>query len=200
MSSPSNLGDRAFAATRVLSYSTATGMLYIRTSDTGTVASTSRTVDLAQTLHVGATGGKPLDATVHVRASGPPRWQGVTVSVAGEAVYHTSGLNTYITVAHKTRAATSGAGSTWRTLKSDVFRYKMGTDTDATFTSIGVVSGANLQAADRYYKANVTYSWKKASSTSAKDTTTSQELMINSGQIHLFGGDAPQNFVPYKVS
>jgi len=198
MSSPSSLGDLGFPVTAVLPYSTSTAVAFIRTSDTGTVVTTGRVVDLSRTVHVGTTGGKPLDVTVHRRAGGPPRWKGVKVSVPLEMTFHTSGQNVFVTVAHKHRSATSGAGSTWATLKTDVRRFKMGTDTDATFHT-GFASAANLQGVGKFYKANITYAFRKASSTSAKDTTTSSELISNSPVIELFGGDMPQVSVPGVV-
>jgi hypothetical protein len=198
MSSPSSLGDLGYGVTAVLPLSTSTAIFFIRTSDTGTVATTSRAVDLSRTVHVGTTGGKPLDATVHRRAGAAPRWRSVTVAVPLELTFHTSGINAYVTVAHKHRAATSGAGSTWATLKSQVFRFKMGTDTDATFHA-GVVSSANLQAAARYYKANITFAFRKATSTAAKDTTTSSECVSNSPVILLSGHDWPQVSAPAIV-
>jgi hypothetical protein len=199
MSSPSQLGSVGNRISLCLPLSTSTARFFVRTSDTGTVATTSRAIDLSRALHVGATGGKPLDVTVHTRMSGPPRWKSVAVAVPFELVYHTSGVNTFVTVAHKTRAATSGAGSTWRTLKTDVYRYKMGTDTDATFHG-GLVSDCNLQAVDRFYKTNITLAWRTATSTSAKDTTTNQEMVINSPVFLFSGADSPQVSVPFKVS
>lgn len=200
MSTPSILGDVGQPISVVLAYSTSTARFHIRTSDTGTVATTSRAIDLSRALHLGATGGKPLDTTVHARAGGPPRWLSANVSIPLELVFHSSGLNAYVTVAHKHRSATSGAGSTWATLKTDVYRFKMGTDTDATFHT-GVKSSCNLQAVARYYKANITFAYKKASSTAVADTTTGTELVCNSPVIELSGGTAqPQVTVPYKVS
>lgn len=198
MSSPSGLGDKAFEVTAVLPFTTSTARFFIRTSDTGTVGTTSTVVDLSRTIHVGVTGGKPLDSTVHRRNGGPSVWKSVMVSAPLELVYHSSGKNTFVTVAHKCRAATSGAGSTWRTLKTDVFRFKMGTDTDATFLK-GFASSANLMATDKLYKCNITFAWKKTSDTSVKDTTTEQELICNGPVIHLYGDDVPTN-VPFKVS
>lgn len=200
MSSPSILGSPGIQISAVRPYSTSTARHFVRTSDTGTVASTGLVIDLARLRHYGTTGGKPLDSTVHARAGGPPRWTGVAVSIPLEITFHTSGLNTFVTVAHKHRSATSGAGSTWATIKTDVFRYKNGTDTDNTFHD-GVISSCNLSAVARYYKATITFAWKKASSTAAQDTTTSQELVSNS-PCYLFAGATaqPQVTVPYKVS
>lgn len=199
MGSPSSLGDLGRQISLVRAYSTSTARFFVRTSDTGTVASTGVAVDLSRALHLTSTGGKPLDTTVHTRAGGPPRWKSVNLSIPLELVFHTSGTNTYVTVAHKHRSATAGAGSTWATLKTDVFRFKMGTDTDAIMHT-GVKSSCNLQNVGRYYKANITFAWKFGSSTSAKDTTTGQELVCNSPVYEFSGGDAPEVTVPYKVS
>lgn len=199
MSSPSTLGEVGFPVSAVLAYTTSTARFFVRTSDTGTVATTSRAIDLSKAMHLGVTGGKPFDTTVHARPGGPHRWRSVAVAVPLELVFHSSGRNTYVTVAHKNRSATSGAGSTWATIKTDVFRFKMGTDTDATFHT-GLISSCNLQAVQRYYKANITFAWKKASSTSVADTSTEQEMVCN-GPALLFGGSSvPQVTVPYKVS
>lgn len=199
MSSPAQIGDLAYQITRTLPLSTSTARFFVRTSDTGTVLTTSRTLDLSRAVHVGSTGGKPLDSTVHPRRSGAPRDRSLTVSVPLELIYHTSGLNTYVTIAHKHRSATSGAGSTWETLKSSVFRFKMGTDTDAAFHT-GVSDSVNLMAVKRFYKTNITFAWRTASATGTKDTSTSQELVCNS-PVWLFSGEnAGQVSVPYKVS
>ncbi len=199
MASPSQLGSIGNRVSLTVAYSTSTARFFVRTSDTGTVATASRAIDLSRALHVGVTGGKPLDATIHPRQSGPPRWKSVKVEAPLELVFHTSGVSTFITAAHKTRAATSGAGSTWRTLKTDVFRFKMGTDTDATFHT-GFQSDCNLMAVDRFYKCNLTFAWRTATSTSAKDTTTNQEMVCNSPIISFSGAGSPQVSVPYKVS
>lgn len=199
MGSPSSLGDLGRQISLVRAYSTSTARFFVRTSDTGTVATTGVAIDLSRAVHLSSTGGKPLDTTVHARKGGPPAWKSANVSIPLELVFHSSGLNTYVTVAHKHRSATSGAGSTWATIKTDVFRFKGGTDTDVTYHT-GVRSGCNLQNVSRYYKANITLSWKLASSTSAKDTTTGQEMVCNSPVYEFSGGDFPEVTVPYKVS
>lgn len=200
MPSPSILGDLGHQVTAVYPLSTSTAIYYIRTSgtDTGTVVTTGRTFDFSRLLHQGSTGGKPFDATVHPRAGGPPRFQSVSVAVPLEMNFHTSGLNLYVTVAHKTRAAASGAGSTWETLKSDVKRFKMGTDTDATFHS-GFVSSVNAQAIKKFYKANITFSRRLASSTAAKDTTTASSPLICNSPIVILSGAAQPTTVPKTV-
>ena len=200
MSSPSILGDFAYDITAVLPLSTSTGIFLSKTSQTstGTVLTTSRSIDLSRLPTNGSTGGKPLDITVHPRRSGAYRFKSVTILLAGEVSFQSSGVNLYVTIAHKTRAATSGAGSTFVTHKTDVRRLKMGTDTDATF-HLGFASSFNAQAANKLYKANITFATRKASSTSAKDTSSSIAYYINSAVVVLSGDDAPQVTVPAVV-
>lgn len=203
MPTPASLGDLSYQVTYVMPLATSSGSFYIKTSgtDTGTKATTSRTIDLKKALHETGltTGAKPLDATVHPRAGGPARFKSLSLSIPLKMNFHTSGLNCYLTVAHKTRAATSGAGSTWATLKTDIRRFKMGTDTDAVLHS-GVFSSVNAQGLSRYYKANITVSFKLASSTSAKDTTTAQGgFVIHNPSVILSGTLEGQTVVPAKV-
>lgn len=200
MSSPSVLGDLGYQVTAVLPLSTSTGLYYIKTSgtSTGTLLTTSRTLDLSRALHVGTTGGKPLDITVHPRAAAAPRFKSLTIAGGLEINFQSSGPNLFVSVAHKQRAASAGAGSTWETIKTDVFRWKQGTDSDAVFHT-GFASSVNAQAIKRYYKANITFATKKASSTAAKDTTTSVLLVVPSPVVILSGADVPQVTVPKKV-
>lgn len=203
MASPSVLGDIGFPVSAVLPLSTTTALYYIKGSgtDTGTIALTSRVIELSRPLYLsGAVStGKPLDVTVHPRAAGAPRWRSVAVAIAGEWTSHTSGKNLYLSVAHQCRAATSGAGSTWRTLRTTVDRFKMGTDTDVTY-HLGTISAANLQGSDKFYRAVTTISFKMASSTAAKDTTTNQApTFFNSAILLLSAGEQPTN-VPARVS
>jgi len=204
MSSPSILGDGGFPIVACFPLHTATGRFYVKNSgtDTGTVTTTSRAIDFAKKLHETGltTGTKPLDATVHTRLSAIPRFNSLALTIPIKANFHTSGLQFYFTVAHKTRMTTSGAGSTWQTLRTTVHRFKMGTDTDAVLHS-GVVSACNAQAMQRFYKANFTVSFKLASSTSAKDTTTNQgPFVIYNPSVLLTGGNVPQTSVPAVVS
>jgi hypothetical protein len=201
MSSPSTLGDAGYPVTAVIPLSTATGAYYFKTSgtSTGTKLTTSRQIDLARALHVGTTGGKPLDSTVHPRAAAAPRYKSLKVSLPLEINFLTSGLNLFVTVDHKFRSSTAGAGSTWASRKSETRRFKMGTDTNAVFHN-GFASAVNLQAAPRYYKANITFATRKASSTAAKDTTTATKLLCFNPVIELSGADAPQVSVPAVIS
>jgi hypothetical protein len=202
MSTPSILGDLGYQVTAVLPLTTSTARYMVlrlaTASDTGTLLTTSRTLDLSRGQHVGATGGKPLDVTVHPRSGGPTRLHDISVVLPLELQFHDSGLNFYATVTHKHRAAASGAGSTWDTLKTDQRRVKMGTDTDAYFHT-GFVSSVNAQAVRRFYKANITFSFRKASSTAAKDTTTAIGLVCNSPIILLRGGQMPSVHGPRPV-
>ena len=186
MSSPSSLGDLGYQL--VLSpATTSTAEFFSRTSDTGTVLSTGlRILDLSRHLNLSVTGGKPLDATVHSRRL--RRFGSVGVVVPWEAVFHTSGVNFYVTVQHRHRAAASGAGSTWEILKTDTAkRYKMGTDTDATFIGC-TVSTVDAKAIKRFYRAHITFSFRKASDTGAKDTSTNTELYVKPNPLYILGG------------
>jgi len=188
MSSPSNLGDLGHQVA-VLPYSTATTALVnvIAGTDTGTVTTTGATVDLSLPIGYSNTGGKPLDVTVNPKSRQTRVFRSIGVAFPCELVYHTSGKNIHFSVAHKTRSAASGAGSTWATLKTEVFRFKGGTDTDVTLLH-GVCSSVNAQAVKRYYKANIAVTRKKSSSTGAKDTTTDSAVMVN-GAVYLLSGE-----------
>lgn len=195
MSSPATLGDLGYQITRVIPLSTSTAAYYTKTSgtSTGTKLTTSRTIDLTFLPHQGTTGGKPLDATVHPRQPGVPRFKSITLSVPLKLTFQTSGLNVYVTGALLTRSAAAGAGSTWVSMVSKTVRYKMGTDTDAVFVD-GFAVSANAQGVKKFLKANITYSTRKPTSTSAKDTTTGVLIFCGSPQIILSGADVP--FVP----
>jgi hypothetical protein len=183
---PSMLGDLGYQLA-IVPASTSTAGFFLRTSDTGTVLTTSRILDLSRQLYLSVTGGKPLDATVHPR-KGPQVPRSIAIALPLELVFHTSGINAYVGIAHKTRSAAAGAGSTWETIKTEADRrFKMGTDTDATFEH-GVVSSVNAQAIKRFYKVNVTFKFRKASDTSAKDTSTNTELYVERGPLFLLGG------------
>lgn len=200
MPTPSILGDLSYQITRVIPLSTSTAAYYAKTSgtSTGTKLTTSRTIDLAILPHQGTTGGKPLDATVHVRNPGVPRFKSITLSVPLKLTFQTSGLNVYVTGALLTRSAASGAGSTWASMATKTVRYKMGTDTDAVFVD-GFAVSANAQGVKRFLKANITYATRKPTSTSAKDTTTGVLIFSGSPQIILSGADAPYTVVPKVV-
>ena len=190
---PSNLGDFGFSVVAVLPLNTATGRHYVKNSgtDTGTVATTSRAIDLKKALFETGitTGAKPLDITVHPRGAGSPKFTGLALSIPLKANFHDSGRQIYVKVEHKTRAATSGAGSTWQLMKTAVTkRFKMGTDTDAILHS-GVFDSVSAMAIQRFYKANLTYSFRLASSTAAKDTSTSMGgFFVYNPSVILYGG------------
>lgn len=202
MASPASLGDFGYQVAAVFPLATSSGSYYVKTSgtDTGTVTTTSRTIDLIKALHETGltTGAKPLDVTVHPR-SGPPKFSGIGISVPLKMNFHSSGLQVLITAAQKTRAATSGAGSTWATIKSETLRFKMGTDTDAVAHK-GFVSSVGVQSLQRYYKVNFTIRFRLASSTAGKDTTTGQGgFVIHQPSVILWApGTAPQVSVPAR--
>lgn len=201
MGSPAFLGDLSVQITRVIPLTSNTAEYYTKTSgtSTGTKATTSRTIDLAILPHQGVTGGKPLDATVHVRNPGVPRFKSVTLSVPLKLTFQTSGLNVFVTASLSHRSAAAGAGSTWQTLlASQTRRWKMGTDTDAIFLDGFAVSG-NAMGIKRFLKANITFATRKPTSTAAKDTTTGVLIVCTTPQIILSGGDYPQTVAPAIV-
>lgn len=200
MSNVSGLGDLGYQVTHVFPLSTSTAEFYTKATgtSTGTKVTTSRTIDLSRLQHVGVTGGKPLDSTVHPRVAGAQRFKSLTIAGDVKLTFQTSGLNFFLTVAHLTRSAAAGAGSTWVTVRSQVFRWKMGTDTDAVFES-GFVSSVNLQAIKKFYKANLTFATRKPTDTAAKDTTTGVLIRCKSPLVILSGADAPQAVVPKIV-
>lgn len=200
MSSPATLGDLCYQITQVIPLSTSTAAYYSKTSgtSTGTKLTTSRTIDLSLLPHVGVTGGKPLDATVHPRAVGVPRWKSVTLSVPLKLTFQTSGLNFHAIGAILTRSAASGAGSTWVTIATRTARWKMGTDTDAVHVG-GFCVSANGMNVKRFLKANITYATRKPTSTAAKDTTTGVLIYSGAPMIQLSGADQPYTVVPKIV-
>lgn len=203
MASPAILGDPAYPILALEPLNTATGRFYVKNSgtDTGTVVTTSRAIDFARKLHeTGVTTGlKPLDATVHPRLPAMPAFRSLALSIGLKMQFHDSGRQVFIEVAHKTRAATSGAGSSWQTLRTTVHRFKMGTDTDA-IANKALISGCNAQALQRFYKANITVRFRLNSSTGAKDTTTSQGgFTLYNPVLLALGAPVPQ-FVPAIVS
>lgn len=200
MASPSMLGDLGYQVTSVYPLSTSTAIYYSKATgtSTGTKLTTSRTFDLSRLPQFGATGGKPLDATTHPRQAGPFKWKSLTVAVPLELNFQTSGLNFYLTIAHLTRSASSGVGSTWATLKSEVFRWKMGTDSDGVFHT-GAASSCNTQGIKKFYKSNITFATRKPTDTAAKDTTTGVLIYCNSPVVLLSGADARQTIIPKIV-
>lgn len=189
MSTPSNLGDLGHQVAVLAAYDTSTvaSVNVIAGTDTGTVATTGQTLDLSKPIGYSNTGGKPLDKDVNPKSRIVRQFRSIGVAGGLELVYHTSGKNIHVSVAHKTRSATAGAGSTWETLRTEVFRFKGGTDTDVTLNH-GFCSTVNTQAVKRYYKANISVIRKKASSTSAKDTTTDSAVLMKSA-VYLGAGE-----------
>lgn len=199
MSSPALLGDLGYQITGVLPYSTATGRLYFKTSgtDTGTILTTSRAIDLSRTFIVNSTGGKPLDTTVHAGALIPPVARSLTLSMPMKIVVKPGGKtgNVFVTIAHKSSTA---SGGTYVTHKTSIFRWKVGTNTGAYHS--GVWSSVNLQAVKKFYKANITFAFRKGSSTAAKDTTTGFAGFVAFNPSVIFSGDDIPSFVPVQVS
>lgn len=157
-------------------------------SDTGTVivGCSGTIIDLGRAWKfTGATGGL-LDATVHPPTSGPKQYRSVGVAIPLEISLLASGKQVYVSAIHRTRSSTAGAGSTWATVLTDEKRFKQGTSTAATYHH-GFVSSINTQAVKRYYRCNIKFAFRKASSTSAKDTTTAEKIVCNS-PVYLFAG------------
>jgi hypothetical protein len=201
MSTPSNLGDLGHQVTAVFPLTTSTAEYYTKATgtSTGTKVTTSRTFDFSRLLHHGASTAKLLDPTVHPRNVAPPRFKSVTVAAGIKATFQSSGLNLYVTVAHLTRSAAAGAGSTWVTKRTQVFRWKMGTDSDGIFHT-GFASSVNAQDIKKLYKVNLTFATRKASDSAAKDTTTGILLLVKDGVVMLSGADQPQAVIPKIVS
>ncbi len=196
---PALFGDLAYQITFVAPLNSATGRFYFKTSgtDTGTVVTTSRAIDLSRALHLGATGGKPLDINVHPRAAAPPRFKSLTLAIPVKLNFKTGGKNerVYIKVDHKTSTASAG---TYVTLKSETVQFKNGTDTGNAFLT-GFASSVSLQGVKKFYKANLTFSFRKNSNTGAKDTTTGAAGFICfNPSVILSGGDVPRT-VPAAV-
>lgn len=200
MSSPALLGDLGYQINAIQPLGTGTGRYFIKASgtDTGTIVTTSRSIDLSRTLVVGSTGGKPLDSTVHAGAvAAPPAFRSLTLSAPIKLVVKPGGktANLFITVAHKTSTASAG---TYVTVRTTVHRWKAGTSTATYFT--GLVSSCNTQGIKKFYKANITYAFRKGSNTAAKDTTTGfAGTVVFNPSVILSGDDVP-SFVPVQVS
>lgn len=201
MTSVSALGDAGFDVTAVLPLSTSTAEYYTKTSgtSTGTKATTSRSIDLSRVLQVGSTGGKFLDGTVHPRIStiGPVP-KSIKLTVPLKVTFLAKSVSLFVTVVQSVRSTTAGAGSSWAALKSETVRYKNGTSTNMILHT-GFVSSVNAMAAQKLYKANLTFATRKASSTAAKDTTTSIKILCWNPIVELFGGPAQQVSVPARV-
>jgi hypothetical protein len=199
MSSPALLGDLGYQINGGFPLNTGTGRYYFKTSgtDTGTILTTSRSIDLSRTLVVGSTGGKPLDPTVHAGAvAAPPAFRGVLLTMPVKIVVKPGGKtgNVYVTVAHKSSTASAG---TYVTHRTTVHRWKVGTST-ATYFSL-VASGFNAQGVKKFYKANITFAFRKGSNTAAKDTTTGFAGFVAFNPSVILSGDDVPSFVPVQV-
>lgn len=200
MPTPAILGDLAYQITAVVPLGSATGRFYFKTSgtDTGTVVTTSRSIDLSRTLNVGTTGGKPLDPTVHFGSvTAPPAFKSLTLTQPIKIAVKPGGKtgNVYVTVAHKTSTASAG---TYVTLRTTVHRWKVGTSTASYLT--GLASSCNAQGMKKFYKANITYAFRKGSNTGAKDTTTGFAGFVAFNPSVILSGANVPGFVPIQVS
>jgi hypothetical protein len=187
MSSPSSLGDLGHQIA-VIPAATATAAFIDQqtAADTGTIVASGRAIDLANPLK--STTGSFLDATRNPTSKTPKQYRSVGIALPLELRFDASGRYAFFSVAHQHRSATSGAGSTWATLKTEVFDFRNGTSTQGIFHT-GVVSTVVAQAIKRYYKAVVTLTRKLTTSTAAKDTTTgSQQVCVQPSYI-LAGAD-----------
>lgn len=198
MPSVAILGDLGYQINAVLPLNTGTGRIYFKTSgtDTGTVVTTSRSIDLSRTMAVGSTGGKPLDTTVHP-VSAPNAFRSLTITMPIKIGVKPGGKtgNLFITVAHKSSTASAG---TYVTHRTTVHRWKMGTST-ATYFS-GLASSVNTQALKKFYKVNITFAFRKGSNTAAKDTTTGFAGFVAFQPSVILSGDDVPSFVPVQVS
>jgi len=188
MPSPSNLGDLGHQIAVLPASTATTAWLDQQTAaDTGTIVATGRVLDFGLNIGVGSTGAKTLDGTVNPLAVGPLRqYHSVTIALPLQLYFADSGDYVFFSIAHQQRSATSGAGSTWATVKTDAgphTKFRMGTSTEATFFH-GVASSVNTQALQRYYRAQVTMTRRLGTDTGAQDTTTgSTQLCVGPSYI-----------------
>lgn len=200
MSSPSALGDLGYQIACVPATTSTARFMVLRlatASDTGTVTvgCSGRILNLSLPFCKSSTGGY-LDATLHPRPSGARQFRSVGIAIPLELTFLASGKQTIVSAIHKHRSSTAGAGSTWDTILTDAKVYKQGTDTSSTY-HLGFVSTINAQAVKKWYRCNIAFRFRKASSTAAaaKDTTTAEKLVCNSPVYLLFGANNPaQNF------
>ncbi len=187
MATPSRLGDVAHGLEFAPAWtSTASFVHNAAATDTGTIAVDCAQLDLGALAHQSNTGGLGLDATVQPRRSGPKQFRSVGVTVPLEITFADTGKNVYVQIEHKHRSATSGAGSTWATVRTFERRFKNGTSSAGIYVR-SVSDSTNAQALKRYYKATITIKKRMATSTSAKDTTTSTEVLADAPQ-YILGG------------
>lgn len=185
MSSPSALGDLGFALAGTPAATSTSMFINQQTaSDTGTIVASGRAIDLANPLK--STTGSYLDTTFNPSGKTPKTFRSIGISLPFELRFDASGRYVFLSIAHQTRSATSGAGSTWETVKTGTKAWRMGTSTQGIFFET-VLSFCNAQAIKRYYKAVVTLSRKLTTSTSAQDTTTGSQQVCGRPS-YLFGG------------
>ncbi len=192
MPSPSILGDLAYRiAGTPAGTSTDAWLNQQVATDTGTIVTSGRAIDLANPF--AGTTGSLLDKTFSGFGSVPiKQFRSVGIELPLEWRYDASGRYTFFSIAHQNRSATSGAGSTWATIKTDAgahLKFRGGTSTQGIH-HLTVSSSVNAQAIKRYYKAVVTLTRKLTSSTSAKDTTTGQQHICVQPNYIFGGGDS----------
>lgn len=187
MSSPSSLGDLGYRIASVAASSSTAAFIDIQgATDTGTVVTSGRALDLSKPIGYTTTGGLPLDATVNPESRIQRQFRSVGIMINPELRFDTSGTSVHFLATHQHRSATSGAGSTWATIATETKRYKMGTDTDGVY-HVGFTSTVNAQAVKRYYKAIITTKRRLATDSGAQDTTTESEVVVV-GPAYVFGG------------
>lgn len=193
MSSPSSLGDLGYQIACVPATTSTKRFMVLRlatASDTGTVTvgCSGRAINLSLPFYKSATGGF-LDTTLHPRPSAARQFHSVGIAIPLELTFLASGRHIIVSATHKHRASTgTGVGSTWDTIVTESKVYKQGTDTASTY-HLGFVSTINAQAVRKLYRCNVTFRFRKSSSTAAAalDTTTAERLVCNSPVYLLFG-------------
>ena len=198
MSSPSSLGDLGYQIACVPATTSTKRFMVLRLatcSDTGTVTvgCSGRILNLSLPFCKSATGGY-LDETLHPRPSAARQFRSVGIAIPLELSLLASGKQVVVTATHKSRSSTAGAGSTWATIVSESKVFKQGTTTSSTY-HLGFVSSINAQAAKKWYRCNLTFGFRKGSSTAlaAQDTTTAEKLVCNSPVYLLFGANNPAN-------
>ena len=187
MPSPSILGDLG-PQIAVAPFTTDTAPLLnvMGATDTGTIVTSGRALDLSKPLGYTTTGGKPLDKTVNPESRVVHQFRSIGVTVPVELVFDDSGDYINFSIAHQQRSATSGAGSTWATIATKTKSFRAGTTTDGTY-HVGFASTVNAQAVQRYYKAVVTTQRRLSTDVTAKDTTTGTAVFCLGAQ-YIYGG------------
>jgi len=187
MASPSNFRDLGHQIACVPAATATSAFINIQgATDTGTVVTSGKVVDLSKPIGYTTTGGKPLDKTVNPESRIFRQFESVGIAVPLELRFDDSGDYTIFSVAHQHRSATSGAGSTWATIATKTKSYRAGTTTDGVY-HVGFVSTVPAMAVKRYYKAVVTTQRRLSTDITAQDTTTGTEVVCVN-PMYIFGG------------